>query len=203
MTRLKRISQAGFTGIEVLMVLIVVTIVTILVANNISQSAAKARDNQRRADILAIHEGLEAHWHTHQSYPTDVIGNIFPINSVHVADPNNNLITSNPTASSNTPTVSYQADVRPVPEYTYAPYECSNPQTELAETETEPTSDQATAPETESTETPTEESEEALNSNATCQKYVLYAWLESPNYTTPTPDDLEPRVYKKINLHNN
>ena len=207
MTRLKRISQAGFTGIEVLMVLIVVAIVTILVANNISQSAAKARDNQRRADILAIYEGLEAHWHTHQSYPTDVIGDIFPINeqgaiSTHVADPNNNLILSNPTASSNGPAISYQADIRPDQEYTYAPYECSNPQTELTDTETEPANDQTATPEATSTETPTEEesTEEALSPDATCQKYILYTWLESPSNPTDDPASF---TYQKTNLHNN
>lgn len=172
----RKLSQGGFTVIEILIVLTIVLVVAFLVANNIQGSVAKGRDIERRTDINAIQDALEAYWHTYEHYPSDLA--VLNIEIDISTDPTGNIILfSPPSSSANKPASSYNA-TQPEQEYTYAPYQCSDL--------------------TAADETNEEEAEvgqvEASVANEACQKYVLYSWLEKT--------DIDNFPYEKSNFHN-
>lgn len=179
--RLKKLYEHGFTGIEILIVLTILAIIALLVTNNIQESIAKGRDIERQTDIGNIQNALEEYWHTHESYPTDLTS--LNINIISLTDPNDNTILITPsTDSSNKPTSSYTV-AKPEQEYTYTPYQCS-----LAAAP----EDEEDAPEDEEDE---EDAPEAtLAESESCQKYVLYSWLEKAG--------VNEIPYEKTNLHN-
>ena len=193
MLRPKKLSQSGFTGIELLIVLTIVIIVALLVANNISEAVAKGRDIERRSDIDAIQDALEQYWHSEEHYPTDLTA--LGLNIDVLTDPSgNSILIATATDSDNQPATSYTAGARPEQEYTYAPYQCGS------ETDTTEVIEETGATETSNgNEAGTEETETAADEVApltadACQKYVLYSWLEKAE-TTDVP-------YRKSNFHN-
>ena len=197
---LKRLSQDGFTGIELLMVLTIVVIVALLVTNNIQEALAKGRDIERRTEINALQSKLEEYWHANESYPTDLADLIaLGISPEALSDPNGNPILIAPVnPSSNKPASSYtRTSTRPEQEYTYAPYNCrpetsANAVEELLGADTDPTAaespDELTLIESAPvTETPLETAE-------SCQSYVLYSWLEKA--------EADKIPFEAINQHN-
>ncbi|MYB40545.1 type II secretion system protein [Candidatus Saccharibacteria bacterium] len=187
MLRRLKLSESGFTGIEVLIVLTIVIIVALLVANNVQESVARGRDIERRSDINAIQDALEEYWHSQEHYPTDLAA-LGGINSDILTDPNGNLILiSAPAESDNKPSSSYTSAEQPEQEYTYAPYQCGG------ETET---SDAAEDNELvgQEIEGLGEIESVSVEGVQVCQKYVLYSWLEKA--------ELGDVPYQRNNLHN-
>ena len=177
-------NQAGFTGIEVLIVLVIVAIVALLVVNNLQSATAESRDIERRTDINGLQTALESHWHTNESYPTDL--NSLQVNFELLTDPNgNNIKIGEATDSENKPAAGYTL-ARPDQEYAYFPYLCGTVEEEVADEEAEEATDEEEADE--------EATEAEADTPETCQKYVLYSWLERA-----TIDELP---YEKNNLHN-
>ena len=185
----KKKDQKGFTMIEVLMVLTVVIIVAILVTNNISDSLEKARDTERRLDILALQEELESHWHTHQSYPTELSNIIDGLTAAYL-DPDGAGVNNIPaTTSENQPIPGYTAQEKPEFQYAYAPYQCSSLEQEASkEDDTENESENE-----ETDENEIQDNQEFIE--PTCEKYVIYSWLEQP------VNEEEP-YFLKSNIHN-
>ncbi len=185
----RKLSQGGFTVIEILIVLTIVLVVAFLVANNIQGSVAKGRDIERRTDINAIQDALEAYWHTYEHYPSDLLA-VLNIEIDISTDPTGNIILiSPPSSSANKPASSYNA-TQPEQEYTYVPYQCSD-LTAADETNEEEAEAPAGAPAEEAAEVG---QVEASATNQACQKYVLYSWLEKT--------DIDNFPYEKSNFHN-
>ena len=196
---LKRLSQDGFTGIELLMVLTIVIIVALLVTNNIQEALAKGRDIERRTEINALQSKLEEYWHANESYPTDLADLIaLGISPGVLSDPNGNPILIAPAnPSSNKPASSYtQTSTRPEQEYTYAPYNClqatTNPVEELLGTDTDPTA--AESPDELTLIESAPITEAPLETAESCQSYVLYSWLEKA--------EADKIPFEAINQHN-
>ena len=194
----KRLSQDGFTGIELLIVLTIVIIVSLLVVNNIQEALAKGRDIERRTELNAIQDSLEEHWHANESYPMDL--SALGLEPAVLTDPSGNAVfIAAASASANKPASSYaQASSQPEQEYTYAPYECGPANAPEGQTE----SDEAAQP---AEEGGNEEADEAEVTEATaeadgqaplevCRKYVIYSWLEKV--------EIERIPYEVNNQHN-
>ena len=201
---LTRLTQAGFTMVELLIVLTIITIAALLVANNIEEAVGKARDIERRNDINEIQRALETYWHEHEAYPEDL--NSLDISFEYITDPSGNLIQTVPASqSANKPDSGYETsrpepsedeedeadeeeNLKPSTEYTYAAYDCrmtSSGESEEAESEEADEEDES------------EEAEEATNDSdgeRKCHKYVLYSWLEKAAK--------EEIPYERENLHN-
>ena len=174
-------SQKGFTGIEVLIVLVIVTIIVILVTNKIGESQAEARDIERRADIIAMQNSLESHWHEHESYPVS-LNNIIEDISI-ITDPSGNIVLNSEEEIK--PTHAYTAS-KPEQEYTYSVYECNQAEQEVENQEVE-----AEESSTENQDEEAQTEEEVENPpQIICSKYVIYGWLEQGG------------VYERNNLHN-
>ena len=199
----KRLSQDGFTGIELLMVLTVVIIVALLVANNIQEALAKGRDIERRTELNAIQDKLEEHWHANESYPMDLTA--LGLAPEALTDPSGNLIlVAAASASENKPASSYaQSSSRPEQEYTYAPYQCgpANSQQQAAETgdnaeagEAGNESQLAEANAAEETGADNAAAEDGQAALEVCRKYVIYSWLEKV--------EVERIPYEVNNQHN-
>ena len=167
-------AQAGFTMIELLIVLTIVTIVALLVANNINEAIAQARDVERRNDLDNIQRALESYWHENEAYPQDI--NALSIAAEFLTDPSGTPIDVVPASNSiNKPASSYKASkpqveepatdddspeatsqLKPAAEYTYATYDCRS----------------------EDSQTIDDEGNEKTVTELKCYKYVLYSWLE-------------------------
>lgn len=174
--RLESLSQSGFTIMELLIVLTVVIIIALLVSNNIQESVAKGRDLERRTDIDTIQDELEKFWHANEYYPADLTS--LGLSADALADPSGNLIlVIDASDSINKPSNSYTQE-QPEQEYTYAAYACGESAEEGVLSE----------------ETPTETGEEEETPSVkTCQKYVLYSWLENAEFASIP--------YEKNNFH--
>ena len=186
MLRRLKLSESGFTGIELLIVLTIVIIVALLVANNIQESVSRGRDIERRSDINALQDALEEYWHANEHYPTNLAA-LSGANPDILADPSGNVIlAAEPVQSANKPSSSYNSAEQPEQEYTYAPYQCGSGQEQV-----EP----AAAAETDETEAAAGEETAGIAAPLqACQKYVLYSWLEKA--------ELADIPYEKSNLHN-
>ena len=61
--------QHGFTLLELLAVLVVVSIVVVLIVPTITSGPERARDQQRKKDLLTIKSALETYYSSNNTYP--------------------------------------------------------------------------------------------------------------------------------------
>ncbi len=183
--RFRNLSQSGFTVIEILIVLTIVLIIALLVVNNLQDSVAKGRDIERRTDINATQEALEGYWHSYEHYPADLT--TLGIDGEILIDPSANAILISPATRSQNKPVSGYAEAQPEQEYTYAPYQCGNPTESQAAEKVDATGEAVT-----DEEAVNEAEQAAAAAPSTCQKYVLYSWLEKAEIIP----------YEKSNFHN-
>jgi type IV pilus assembly protein PilA len=66
---LKKVSQNGFTIVELLIVIVVIGILAALVLNSFSGVQARARNAERQSDLKAVAEQLEVFYIDHSYYP--------------------------------------------------------------------------------------------------------------------------------------
>ena len=161
----------GFTIMELLIVIVVVGILASIVFSSLQSVHRQARDAERRADIDSLQAKLEAYYYQNGRYPVSIESVELPgLDFESLIDPDGNLIISSNSESTNLPASGYSQARPEGSQYAYSAYTCQQP---TAEPEV-----------TDATETET-----------TCQKYVLYAWLEDV-------DPLELPVYSRSNLSN-
>lgn len=64
-----KISQAGFTLVEMMVVMILVAILFTLGASSFRGAQIKSRDSKRKADLANIAKSLDYYYNDHRSYP--------------------------------------------------------------------------------------------------------------------------------------
>jgi prepilin-type N-terminal cleavage/methylation domain-containing protein len=120
---IRKTTQAGFTIIELLIVIAIIGILAGLVLNNFQGAQAKARDEQRKADINNLHGKLEEYYNDNGGYPdgnftsTTLAG----IDSSSLTDVEGATIVKSFATGSTAP----DPTTANVNEYAYAAYSCT------------------------------------------------------------------------------
>lgn len=87
MSSLKKVTQKGFTIVELLIVIVVIGILAALVITTYSGIQQRARDTERQTDLKALQGHLETYYTDNGSYPaSDELGSTSATNLTFIGD---------------------------------------------------------------------------------------------------------------------